>query len=65
MWWSRPGSSQTFNLSRKPNGLYRFRSRAEIVQLTGLDAAELPIDPILFFVSTLFVIGAGLLFLRL
>ena len=44
-------------------GLYRFRAHAEIVQLTGLEAAELAIDPMLFFVSTLFVIGAGLLFL--
>jgi putative ABC transport system permease protein len=45
-------------------GLYRYRARQELVQLTGLEATELALDPVLLFVSTLFVIGLGLLFLR-
>ena len=45
-------------------GLYRYQVRSEIVQLTGLAATELALDPVLLFVSTLFVIGVGLLFLR-
>ncbi|MCK4513701.1 MAG: ABC transporter permease, partial [Spirochaetaceae bacterium] len=46
-------------------GLYRYRARSEIIQLAGLEASELAVDPMLFFVSTLFVVGAGLLFLRI
>lgn len=45
-------------------GLYRFRQRTELVQIAGLDATELTLDPTLLFVSTLFVVGLGLLFLR-
>ena len=45
-------------------GLYRYREREALVQLTGLEGTELALDPVLLFVSTLFVLGFGLLFLR-
>jgi len=45
-------------------GLYRYRARAELVQLADLEATELALDPVLLFVSTLFVVGLGLVFLR-
>ncbi|MFW5743512.1 MAG: ABC transporter permease [Spirochaetota bacterium] len=45
-------------------GLYRYRERETLVQLTGLEGTELALDPVLLFVSTLFVLGLGLLFLR-
>ena len=45
-------------------GLYRYRMRTDLVELAGLEATELALDPILLFVSTMFVIGLGLLFLR-
>lgn len=45
-------------------GLYRYETRAQIVALSGIAATELALDPILLFVSTLFVVGMGLLFLR-
>jgi putative ABC transport system permease protein len=45
-------------------GLYQYRNRAQAVELSGLQGADLAIDPILLCISTFFVIGAGLLFLR-
>lgn len=46
-------------------GIYRFEQQQKILQKTGIKAGELDIDPLLFLTSTLFVLGAGLLFLRL
>ncbi|MFW5684404.1 MAG: FtsX-like permease family protein [Spirochaetota bacterium] len=46
-------------------GLYRYYARAELIQLAALEATDLALDPVLLFVSTLFVVGLGLLFLRL
>ena len=45
-------------------GLYRYRVHTDLVQLAGLEATELALDPVLLFMSTMFVIGLGLLFLR-
>ncbi len=45
-------------------GLYRYRVHADIVELAGLDPTEMALDPVLLFMSTMFVIGLGLLFLR-
>ena len=45
-------------------GLYRYGERSTIVALSGLDATEISMDPVLLVMSTLFVIGLGLLFLR-
>ena len=41
-------------------GLYRLRARTELVELANLEAAELALDPVLLFVSTIFVVGLGL-----
>lgn len=46
-------------------GLYRYNQQQKILGATGINASELQIDPLLFLTSTLFVLGAGLLFLRL
>jgi len=46
-------------------GLYKFSDRQNVLQKTGASGQELQIDPILYMISTLFVIGIGLLFLRL
>ena len=46
--------------------MYAIRSYYEsVLKITGLTSDELSIDPLLYFISTLFVIGIGLLFLRL
>ena len=46
-------------------GIYRYNQQQKILDVTGIKASELQIDPLLFLTSTLFVLGAGLLFLRL
>jgi putative ABC transport system permease protein len=46
-------------------GLYTYNSRQDILKITGVKGNEIPIDPLLFLISTLFIMGAGLLFLRL
>lgn len=46
-------------------GLYKYYQQQKVLSLTGIKASELQIDPLLFIASTLFVLGAGLLFLRI
>jgi len=46
-------------------GYNNFRNRQDILGLTGLSGTELSIDPLLFFISTFFILGISLLFLRL
>jgi len=46
-------------------GIYRYQQQQKILETTGVQASELQIDPLLFLASTLFVLGAGLLFLRI
>ena len=45
-------------------GLYQFQRQQSILATTGVSAGAIAVDPILFLTSTLFVLGAGLLFLR-
>lgn len=45
-------------------GLYRYNQQMAIISTSGLSGLEIEIDPLLFLVSTLFVLGAGLIFLR-
>jgi putative ABC transport system permease protein len=45
-------------------GLYRYQIRQRDLAATGAEALELSIDPLLFLISTLFVLGAGLVVLR-
>jgi putative ABC transport system permease protein len=46
-------------------GWYGYRTQQKVLAVTGARAGDLPLDPLLFGISTLFIIGAGLLFLRL
>ena len=46
-------------------GLYQFNRQQSVLEATGISAGELEVDPLLFLASTLFVLGAGLLFLRI
>ncbi len=46
-------------------GFYRYRNQQSILRMTGVSTADIGIDPLLFLTSTLFILGAGLLFLRI
>lgn len=46
-------------------GIYRYQQQQTVLEATGIKAVDLQIDPLLFLTSTLFVLGAGLLFLRI
>ena len=46
-------------------GLYSYKLRQSTLEITGAEATELAIDPLLFLVSTLFILGTGLLILRI
>ena len=46
-------------------GLYSYGIRQQTVLVTSAEGMDVPIDPFLFLISTLFVLGAGMLFLRL
>ena len=46
-------------------GLYSFKSRQDIMYSTGASADQMTIDPLLFFISTLFILGISILFLRI
>ena len=46
-------------------GIYRYQQQQKVLEATGISAGELQIDPLLFLTSTVFVLGAGLLFIRL
>jgi putative ABC transport system permease protein len=45
-------------------GYYRFSSLQSIIGATGQRGSDLNIDPLLFFVSTLFILGISLVFIR-
>jgi len=45
-------------------GIYSYELRRSTLEITGAEGTELAIDPLLFLVSTLFILGAGLLILR-
>ncbi|MBP7175682.1 MAG: ABC transporter permease [Thermoclostridium sp.] len=46
-------------------GYYNFNNRQDILGQTGISGVDLTIDPMLFFISTFFILGISLLFLRL
>lgn len=46
-------------------GYYGYRTRQEVVLSTGVQGTQLPIDPLLFTISTAFILGLGLFFLRI
>lgn len=45
-------------------GYYNYQNYTGIITATGKSAVNVQIDPLLFLISSLFIIGAGLLFLR-
>jgi len=54
-----------FLLAVSGYGLYSYQLRQHTLEVTGAEGTELAIDPLLFLVSTLFILGAGLLILRI
>ncbi|MDD4797031.1 MAG: FtsX-like permease family protein, partial [Eubacteriales bacterium] len=46
-------------------GLYNYQNRQQTILVTGATGVDVPLDPFLFIISTLFILGAGLLFLRI
>ena len=46
-------------------GLVQFQQRREIVMLTAATGSDLPLDPLLFLTSVLFILGCAMLTLRL
>lgn len=46
-------------------GLNSYQNRQEILEATQASGIDIPVDPQLFIISTLFILGAGLLFLRI
>ncbi|MBC8061201.1 MAG: FtsX-like permease family protein [Clostridiaceae bacterium] len=46
-------------------GYYNFIQRQNIIKNTGISALDMSIDPLFFIVPVLFIIGVGLLFLRI
>jgi putative ABC transport system permease protein len=45
-------------------GLYSYYSRQKIIKVTGAEGSSLPLDPLLFVISVTFILGVGMLFLR-
>ena len=45
-------------------GLVQFRQRREILLLTAATGSDLPLDPLLFLTSVVFILGCGMLALR-
>ena len=46
-------------------GFYGYRVQQKILILTRIRGGDLPIDPLLFVISVLFIVGSSLLFIRL
>ncbi len=46
-------------------GLYTYQNRQALLALSEAAGTEAPVDPLLFMISTFFILGAGLLFLRI
>ena len=46
-------------------GLVQFQQRREILLLTAATGSDLPLDPLLFLTSVVFILGSGMLALRL
>lgn len=46
-------------------GIYSYNMRTSIQLLTGASGSDMAIDPLLFLISTMFILGAGLVFIRI
>lgn len=42
-----------------------FKTREKILQVTGANASEIPVDPLMYLLTTLFILGLGMLVLRI
>lgn len=45
-------------------GLYSYKSRLDILKGSNIKGSDIPIDPLLFCISTLFILALGMIFLR-
>ncbi len=45
-------------------GLINYKTRQQVIIATGTDSGIMPMDPLMFVMSTAFILGLGLLFLR-
>lgn len=52
-------------LASSAYGIYRYDQQQKILVETGANGSELHIDPLLFLASTLFILGAGLIFIQI
>jgi putative ABC transport system permease protein len=46
-------------------GYWDFHAQRKIITVTGVRGSDLPVEPLFFLMSVLFLLGAGLLFIRL
>jgi putative ABC transport system permease protein len=46
-------------------GYYTFTQRQNVLYMTGISGSDISVDPLLFFIPALFILGAGLLCIRL
>jgi len=46
-------------------GLYTYNQRQEVLFATAASGGDIPIDPLMFIMSTLFILGCGMFFLRI
>jgi len=46
-------------------GLKNYKLRQQVLKITSVKATEIPVDPLIYLISTLFIVGIGLFFLRI
>ncbi len=46
-------------------GLYSFQTRQEFLGMSGLGGTDINVDPLLYFISTFFILGVSLMLLRI
>jgi putative ABC transport system permease protein len=46
-------------------GYYNYKSRIGIIKIAAVKGSDIPIDPVLFCISTLFILSLGMIFLRI
>lgn len=46
-------------------GIYSYKAKQSILNITGVNGMDIPIDPLLYLITTLFILSMGMLFLRL
>ena len=61
--WEKLGIDVIF-LAISGYGLYTYEKRQAVLFTTNASSSDIPIDPLLFIMSTLFILGAGMLFIR-